>query len=191
MHVNLRNAGFGVGITDASAPMLWFGCANAYARHDLQTGVLEITDRLPKHFEQERHPSLLWLDLPVAYLERTLDEVDICARGFAAATRITARTLSIETYGDVELRGVYIGQTCFAKTVRGNVLAQNLVAPVGVDADARYAPTAELISLSGSATVEGGAAVWRIAAQEVAILGAEGPMHITRLAVGQAVPVTL
>ncbi|MET0779702.1 MAG: hypothetical protein ABWY71_02610 [Candidatus Saccharimonadales bacterium] len=185
MHVNLRNAGFGVGITDASAPMLWLGCVNAFARHDPVTGFLEVTDRPPKHFEQERHPSLLWLDLPAAYLGQQLDEIDICARGFVAATRISTRKLSIETYGDVELRSIHIGQTCFAKTVRGNVLAQGLTTPVPTDADPRFAPTAELIALAGSVTVEGGAAAWRIASQEMAI-HSEGPLHTTQLISGQA-----
>jgi hypothetical protein len=177
VRVNLHNAGFGIKTGDFDAPSLWFAHSNSYARFDPEAGVLDIAQRPHGLRGQSVDLPKLWLDLPHAYRELRMDEVDIRAQGYTEVNGLTMGDLSVETWGEVVLMGLHIGHTCLAKSIRGNVAATRLDAPETADPE-RW-PSVQLISLSGAVSVAESTGSWRLSGLEVDVAGAAGPQFVS------------
>jgi hypothetical protein len=163
--VNLRNTGFGIKTGEFDSPRVWFAHANAFARYNPVAGFLEIEERrggLPGGWG---NPPCVWLDLPMGYREQRIDEVDIRAFGYVEVGGLTVGDLFAETRGSVHVAGVHVGHACLVKSVKGDVYVTRMSASENVDP--KKFPSAEVIALTGLASIAESSGAWRLTGQQV------------------------
>lgn len=177
--VRLRYAGFGIGLKqEIIRPQLWFDHANAFARYNAKAGTLEVVERiqaLAMRAGESHARRLVWLDLPEQYCGKTIEEIDIEAHGSVSIAAIDATRVLVNTWADIAIHGLRIGETGFFKTVQGNITVEKLVA--SQDGDPHYRPTAELIALTGTAFISESKASWRLYGREIVAPDPVGPVH--------------
>jgi hypothetical protein len=130
----------------------------------------------------------IWLNLPPAYKDKIIPEVDIRCLGSTTVRGANIDALYVEAGGDVDLSDLTIDQTCLAKSRRGGVKAARVGAPADVDPET---VAVDLISFQGEVAVDNIRAALRVAGwgftQEGAMEGSQifipgGPVHRTQQA---------
>ncbi len=180
VRVDLHNAAFGIKVGDFETPQLYLAKTNTHASYDETTGELLVRERPKGQPGRGLHLPKLWLDLPWSYQGQQIGPITINARGYVELNGITTDTLEVDTWDDVMLVGVHIGNTCMARSVGGNIRATGLVAPTATEP--KYAPSVELIALTGGIEVAESTGSWRLASAALSTVGVNGPQHTTNLA---------